>query len=811
MSGWMLAAQVASVLIKLSKNHNQRLRMQGSAEKIRGNLDLISVDNIENPEAIASILGSKDSMLKQLGSLVSQTPTTGDMFGFGIDALGNILQERSAYKARQTEREEAATARAQMEHFERVRIQTEQLQKQLAEYSEDSMDAFERAEPLLKEERYIEAAEFYHMAIENRKKSIQEGRSERSAVNDMLADNYVKMGFACYKSGMYRRAAESLQEGIKLRPGDSNIHIYLGMSYCKLEKYEEAITHFSKALQQNKLHLTYAYLYYARGMVTKKAGDVVEANKWFDKTIKTLDDHIFDEGMHSSELYLMKAQALLGITISRFAAEADNQRRRLVVKAIRSYTESLKLLSTEARDSIAREEIFILRAQAYTVLEGLIPESSKPPLEFSVRTPLFSGNNKSTKRSHVAGRRRVYFLGRSVAVGADHREAQYEPEREPEDLSDTSDEEVTIRVPTSTTEVKSRLTYKRKDITQNALQDARAAFALNPYSQVALEILKKPGDSDNPASNPAERVIAEENLKLDDYQIGQKFEKGEGVDQDLRRAAQYHEMAIDKFIKLGDSFESSAKTALDYLKNYCRETARDHAKQLLTQYSTYSQQELVMAKLLLDKRAEITDAGMTALMYAVVTGQREMAEFLLDRGADVNQGRTDSSATALMYAVATGQREMAEFLLDRGANVNQGCADGMTALMCAAHQGKREVAEFLLDRGADVNQGDSGGMTALMYAVVTGKREVAKLLLDRGAEVSQGTTNKGMTALMYAAHQGKREVAEFLLDRGADVNQGDSGGMTALMYAEKNGYQEAVELLLARGAEMHRRHDCSVR
>jgi tetratricopeptide (TPR) repeat protein len=582
MSGWMLAAQVASGIISLSKIHHQRQQMEGAAQEIGSVIDGITD------------LATRGPMLTQLAGLVSQTPTTGDMIGIGINTLGNILQAHSAYKERQTEREEAATARAQMEHFERVRMQREQLRQQLAEHREDSMAAFERAEPLLKRERYIEAAEFYHTAIENLKKSIQEGRSERSSVNDMLADNYVKMGFACYQAGMYCRAAESLQEGIKLRPGDSNIHTFLGMSYCKLEKYEKAITHFGQSLQQNKLHLTYAYLYYARGMKAKKEGDVIAANKWFDKTIKTLDENVFAEGMHSSELYLIKSSALLGITITDVATDIDNQRRRLAVKAIRSYTESLKLLSTEAKYSIAREEIFVLRAQAYAYLARL-------PLEFSVRTPLFSGDNKPTRRPCAADRRRHYFFGRSVAAGESHGEAQYEPEREPEDLTDASDEEVTIRVPTSTTETRFRLVYTQEDMIKSALKDARAAFILNPYSQAALEILKDHG-------NAAERIQAEENLVLDDYDIAQNFEKGDWGDQDWRRSVRYYERAIHKYVnmqKLDGTLEEERKRSafraqLGILKPYAEE-AVDYSGCFLPHYSIYACQEL-RNKAFLDKQ-----------------------------------------------------------------------------------------------------------------------------------------------------------------------------------------------------------------
>ena len=63
-----------------------------------------------------------------------------------------------------------------------------------------------------------------------------------------------------------------------------------------------------------------------------------------------------------------------------------------------------------------------------------------------------------------------------------------------------------------------------------------------------------------------------------------------------------------------------------------------------------------------------SDDGSTALCAAAREGQRDVAEFLLDMGADANH-RGGADLTPLMNAVLSGHPDVAELLLDRGALV----------------------------------------------------------------------------------------------------------------------------------------------
>ncbi|KAF8417658.1 ankyrin repeat-containing domain protein [Tirmania nivea] len=190
-----------------------------------------------------------------------------------------------------------------------------------------------------------------------------------------------------------------------------------------------------------------------------------------------------------------------------------------------------------------------------------------------------------------------------------------------------------------------------------------------------------------------------------------------------------------------------------------------------------------------------------AFYCASQSGNRNITELLLDRGANVNLLNRFSDDTALWAAVTEGSLEIITFLLDRGADVNVNGHSG-TALCAAAYEGSLEIVTLLLERGADVNLtgGDYG--TALGAAAYEGSLEIVTLLLDRGADVNLTGGDYG-TALGAAAYQRRLEIVTLLLDRGADVNLTGGYHGTALGAAAIRGSLEIVTLLLDRGADVN--------
>ena len=195
----------------------------------------------------------------------------------------------------------------------------------------------------------------------------------------------------------------------------------------------------------------------------------------------------------------------------------------------------------------------------------------------------------------------------------------------------------------------------------------------------------------------------------------------------------------------------------------------------------------------------------TALNYASVNGYRKMVEFLIEKGADVNQEDAEGY-TALMLASREGYKKIVELLLENGADVNVRGYEmhyNMTALHYASIRGDEEIVKLLIEKGAKVNRQALDGYTALHCASLNGHDEIVKLLIEKGADVNI-ETGFGTTALMQASKDGYKEIVKLLLENGADVNtQVVHFGTTALHEAAKYGHKEIVELLIEKGADVN--------
>ena len=98
--------------------------------------------------------------------------------------------------------------------------------------------------------------------------------------------------------------------------------------------------------------------------------------------------------------------------------------------------------------------------------------------------------------------------------------------------------------------------------------------------------------------------------------------------------------------------------------------------------------------------------------------------------------------TPLMVCVYTGDSELAEKILESGADVNQKIGMGFTALHLACLTGKKDMAELLLKHGANVNLTNDGGFSPLIFALYQNHNDIANMLLDHGATPGIPLSNK---------------------------------------------------------------------
>ena len=245
--------------------------------------------------------------------------------------------------------------------------------------------------------------------------------------------------------------------------------------------------------------------------------------------------------------------------------------------------------------------------------------------------------------------------------------------------------------------------------------------------------------------------------------------------------------------------------------------------------------------------------GRTPLHWAARKGHRQVAAFLISKGANVNARDEDEASplhgchrdvipvliakgadleakeahgfTPLQWAIRRSRRAAAQLLVRQGAQVDilsaayLGMADRVAAILktspslatgqrwdektllhVAAERGHRDVAEILIANGADVRSRAIGHETPLCLAVKHGHHDVAELLIDKGTDVNSRAIAYG-TVLNLAAYLGHERVAQVLVAKGADVDAMSSNDVTPLHWASLRGHTAIVRLLLAAGAD----------
>jgi ankyrin len=242
------------------------------------------------------------------------------------------------------------------------------------------------------------------------------------------------------------------------------------------------------------------------------------------------------------------------------------------------------------------------------------------------------------------------------------------------------------------------------------------------------------------------------------------------------------------------------------------------------------------------KAEEFASGLLTPLMFAAREGDLESARLLVAAGADINAVGADGK-DALSLAIFNGAYDVASFLVDNHARVNQADAQGFTPLFWAVDRRNMETApnfpwmvtadpmpliKKLLDAGANpntiINNTPRARMregsprivfaTAFMRAAFAGDIELVKLLLAHGANPHVLSKDRETsleaaagTALIngYNKQRSPEErlaVVKLLVESGEDVNWADSYGITPLMGAANLGDAAIVQYLIDKGADL---------
>ena len=209
---------------------------------------------------------------------------------------------------------------------------------------------------------------------------------------------------------------------------------------------------------------------------------------------------------------------------------------------------------------------------------------------------------------------------------------------------------------------------------------------------------------------------------------------------------------------------------------------------------------LELVKLLVDKGALINvtgEIGLTPLEAALRGSQPDVAEFLIERGSDLNEQRRDS---AFQMAARYGHRRIVEILIQRGANINsRDVVSWWTPLHWAARNRHKDVVNILINHGGNVNALSKDRETPIHAAAWWGNTDIVALLISKGADVN-AKDRRNRTALYNALSTAAGNTALLVLQQGAEVNVVSDEGETPLMAAAQHGLNEIIEQLMRKGA-----------
>ncbi|UCC38611.1 MAG: ankyrin repeat domain-containing protein [Candidatus Aminicenantes bacterium] len=191
----------------------------------------------------------------------------------------------------------------------------------------------------------------------------------------------------------------------------------------------------------------------------------------------------------------------------------------------------------------------------------------------------------------------------------------------------------------------------------------------------------------------------------------------------------------------------------------------------------------------------------TPLHFAATTGNKQIAEYLLSKGADINLKNSDGR-TPLHFAASNRQKDVVELLITNGADLEAKDIYDNTPLNSATYGGDIEIIKLMIEKGANIKTLSGYNGSLLHAAASRGRKDIIKLFVDKGLDINFQDKD-GPAPIHIAAAGGNEDLVRFLVENGAKVNIKRRYNLIPLHIAAAGGHKEVVELLLKHGADIN--------
>ncbi|KAK8860719.1 hypothetical protein M9Y10_012384 [Tritrichomonas musculus] len=150
------------------------------------------------------------------------------------------------------------------------------------------------------------------------------------------------------------------------------------------------------------------------------------------------------------------------------------------------------------------------------------------------------------------------------------------------------------------------------------------------------------------------------------------------------------------------------------------------------------------------------------LFKAIESGSLECVRLLLSAGSDI---QFKDNKTAIEYAIECHQKEIVEFFIDEGVDLNETDKNNEGPIFYAVRSKDPDMVNLLASNGSSVNVINSSNMSPLYVAIGIKQKEIVELLLQYQADPN----NTGLPCLRLAKQMKDDQLIKILTKGGAAI------------------------------------------
>ncbi|MDR2704920.1 MAG: ankyrin repeat domain-containing protein, partial [Planctomycetaceae bacterium] len=210
--------------------------------------------------------------------------------------------------------------------------------------------------------------------------------------------------------------------------------------------------------------------------------------------------------------------------------------------------------------------------------------------------------------------------------------------------------------------------------------------------------------------------------------------------------------------------------------------------------------------------------GKTPLQVALSKSKTEIVDYLLEHGANIESKTerifgipVDASSTPIFDAVHSGNSDLIQKLIDKGADIHVVGDRGNTLLHIAAENGLTKWVKYFLDQGLDIEAENWNHQRPLHLAAIKNHKEVVQFLISHGASVEPPppAMSSTMSPIVYAVLRDRVDLLEKALEENpAEINNQSIACypfpslIPPILFALEQGNSKMVEVLMKHGASL---------